>query len=82
MTNKFLADPSPQHRECGGPLGAYLEGLGVLLDAHGYARATEKEQLRFVAEFSRWLARRRLDVVQRGHPLPARDPPVSGVLQD
>ena len=62
MTNKFLADPSPQHRECGGPLGAYLEGLGVLLDAHGYARATEKEQLRFVAEFSRWLARRRLAI--------------------
>src|SRR3990172_8794612 len=62
MTNKFLAPPLAQHRRCAGPLGAYVEGFGALLDARGYARATEKEQLQFVAEFGRWLDRRRLGI--------------------
>ncbi len=62
MTNQLLADPMAQPRRCAGPLGAYLEGFGALLDARGYARATEKEQLHCVADFSRWLERRRLAV--------------------
>ena len=62
MTNKFLADPLAQHRRCAGPLGAYIEGFEALLGARGYARATEKEQLQFVADFSRWLDRRRLEI--------------------
>ncbi len=62
MTNKFLAAPLPQHRRCTGPFGAYIEGFRALLDARGYARATEKEQLQCVAAFSRWLARRRLAI--------------------
>lgn len=57
MTNKFVADPVVPSRLCEGPLGPYIEGFGALLDARGYAKATEKEQLQFVAEFSRWLAR-------------------------
>jgi len=62
MTNKFLADPVAQSRRCEGPLGACITGFGALLDARGYAKATEKEQLQFVADFSRWLDRRRLEV--------------------
>ena len=62
MTNEFRATPLAQHRRCAGPLGAYIAGLGALLDARGYARATEKQQLQCVAEFSRWLARRRLEI--------------------
>jgi hypothetical protein len=62
MTNEFLADPLAQHSRCAGPLGAYLEGFAALLGARGYARATEKEKLRVVADFSRWLDRWRLEI--------------------
>ncbi len=62
MTNKFLVDRLAQPRRCAGPLGTYLEGFGALLDARGYARATERQQLQCVADFSRWLDRRRLGV--------------------
>jgi len=62
MTNKLLADPWAQHRRCAGPLDAYLESFGVLLDGRGYARATEQQKLQLVAAFSRWLARRRLEI--------------------
>jgi site-specific recombinase XerD len=62
MTNTFRADPLAQPRPCAGPLGAYVAGFGALLDARGYARATAKEQRHFVAEFSGWLDRRRLEI--------------------
>ena len=62
MTNKFLADPLAQPRRCAGPLGASIEGFRALLDARGYARATQKQQRQCVAGFSRWLDRRRLEV--------------------
>lgn len=62
MTTTFRADPSAQPRWCAGPLGAYLESFGALLDAHGYARATEQPKLQLVATFSRWLARRGLAI--------------------
>jgi len=62
MTRKFLADPLAQPPRGTGPLGAYLEGFGTLLAARGYARTTQQEQRRCVADFSRWLARRRLEV--------------------
>jgi len=62
MTQTFPADPLAQPRRCPGPLGAYIGGVRALLDARGYARATEKEQLHCVADFSRWLERRRVAV--------------------
>jgi len=62
MINKCVADQVVPSRQCEGPLGAYIAGFGALLDARGYAKATEKQQLHFVADLSRWLARRRLDV--------------------
>lgn len=62
MTTTFRADPPAQHRWCAGPLGAYLESFRALLDARGYARATEQQKLQLVATFSRWLARRRLEI--------------------
>ena len=58
MTTTFRADPPAQHRWCAGPLGAYLGSFRALLDARGYARATEQQKLQLVATFSRWLARR------------------------
>jgi len=62
MMNKCAADEGVPSRQCEGPLAAYIAGFGALLDARGYAKATERQQLQFVADFSRWLARRRLDV--------------------
>jgi site-specific recombinase XerD len=62
MTTTFFAGPPAQPRWCAGPLGAYLESFGVLLDARGYASATEQQKLQLVATFSRWLARRGLEI--------------------
>lgn len=62
MTNKFLADALAQHCRCAGPLDPYIEGFGALLDARGYARATETQKLQLVADFSRWLDHRRLEI--------------------
>src|SRR3989442_6355584 len=62
MTNKFLADTLAQHCRCAGPLDPYIEGFGALLDARGYARATETQKLQLVADFSRWLDHRRLEI--------------------
>jgi len=62
MSTTFRADPPAQHRWCAGPLGGYLESFGTLLEARGYARATEQQKLQLVATFSRWLARRRLAI--------------------
>lgn len=62
MTNTCFADPVAPPRLCAGPLGAHMEGFRTLLDARGYAKATEKQQLQFVAEFSRWLEHRRLEI--------------------
>jgi site-specific recombinase XerD len=62
MTNNFPADPLAQHRRCAGPLGEYIEGFEALLGARGYARSTEKQKLRVVAGFSRWLDRGRLEI--------------------
>lgn len=59
-THKALANPLAQR--CQGPLGAYIEGFRALLDARGYASGTERQQLHFVADFSRWLERRQFEV--------------------
>src|SRR3989442_8404999 len=77
MTNKFLADALAQHCRCAGPLDPYIEGFGALLDARGYARATETQKLQLVADFSRWLDHRRLeigDVDERRGPEVVRTP--------
>ena len=60
MITKCVADWGVPSRQCEGPLAAYIAGFGALLDARGYANATEKPQLHVVADFSRWLAYRQL----------------------
>ena len=53
--------PGAPRRFCRGPLAAYIDGFATHLSEQGYARSTAKEQLRLVAQLSRWLERRRLE---------------------
>jgi integrase/recombinase XerD len=43
-----------------GPLGKYLDGFAAELHAEGYARRSSEVQIRLVADFNRWLAKRRI----------------------
>lgn len=44
-----------------GPLAPYVDSFAAQLLAQGYCRKSGRSQLRCLAEFSRWLKRRRLD---------------------
>jgi len=47
-----------------GPLGAYVDALAQRLDEEGYAKASARYALQLVADFGRWLRRRRIIAVQ------------------
>jgi site-specific recombinase XerD len=44
-----------------GPLGKYIDGYAAQLRAEGYAQHSAKLQIRLVADFSQWLAKRRIN---------------------
>lgn len=50
------------HRLCeqDGPLGPYIDTYAAEMRGEGYARQTSEVQIRLVADFSWWLARRRM----------------------
>ena len=52
------------HRLCeqGGPLGPYIECYAAEMSDKGYARHTRELQIRLVADFGRWLAKRQIQV--------------------
>ena len=50
------------HRLCeqDGPLGPYIDSYAAEMRDEGYARQTSEVQIRLVADFGRWLAKRRI----------------------
>src|SRR5215831_10289290 len=50
------------HRLCqqDGPLGPYIDPYEAEMRSEGYARQTREVQIRLVADFGRWLAKRRI----------------------
>lgn len=53
--------PTPERYKIG-PLGPYIDRLAVRLSELQYARETARHKIRVVADLSRWLDHRRLDV--------------------
>jgi len=60
MTDFPLARPLTRERCRSGPLGPHIDAFARQLQELGYARSTRREKLRLVADFSRWLQRRKL----------------------
>ena len=50
------------HRLCkqGGPLGPYIDSYAAEMRGAGYAQQTSEVQIRLVADFGRWLAKRQI----------------------
>jgi hypothetical protein len=50
------------HRLCkqDGPLGPYIDSYAAEMRGEGYAQQTSEVQIRLVADFGRWLAKRRI----------------------
>lgn len=63
MLEKFLVDPAVVERRRAGVLGPYLDSFIAAVSELGYARSTVRERLWVLAEFERWLKRRRLTPV-------------------
>ncbi|MHC4137780.1 MAG: site-specific integrase [Planctomycetota bacterium] len=60
MKDHFLSDPLATERWRVGPLAPHVDAFERRLQELGYARSTRREKLRLVAEFDRWLGRRKL----------------------
>lgn len=60
MTQHFFHDPRTIRRLHAGPLGEHIDALAAQLQEQGYARGSAQQQLRVVAELSRWLQRQGL----------------------
>lgn len=60
MTEQLFLGPLAGECSCPGPLASHIDSFARRLQELGYARTTEREKLRVVADFSRWLQRRKL----------------------
>jgi len=60
MTDRFVSDRLPTERWRAGLLVPHVDAFAKRLQELGYARSTRREKLRLVAEFDRWLGRRKL----------------------
>jgi site-specific recombinase XerD len=60
MTHHFFRDPRTVQRLHEGPLGPYLDAFAAEMHAEGYTQETAELQIRLVADFSHWLAKRRI----------------------
>ena len=58
--DQFYKDPRTPLRMRVGPLGAYVDALAQQLSEEGYAKASARYALQLVADFGRWLSRRRI----------------------
>ena len=61
-TNTIFKLPRVIRRRYKGPLGHHADAYEALLREYGYSKGSTYGHLRIVADFSRWLERRRLDV--------------------
>ena len=59
------------HRLCkqDGPLGPYIDSYAAEMRGEGYARQTREVQIRLVADFGRWLAKRGIQAQEITHEL-------------
>jgi site-specific recombinase XerD len=64
--NQFFKNPETRLRLHEGPLGKYIDGYAAELRAEGYAQQSAELQIRLVADFSQWLAKRRISAPQIG----------------
>ena len=55
MVHQFFTFIGTQERMHEGPLGCYVDDFAVLLHEQGYSRQFAACQIRWVADFSRWL---------------------------
>ena len=62
--NLFFKNPETLRRMQEGPLGKYMDNYAAELRAEGYAQQSAELQIRLVADFSRWLAKRRISAPQ------------------
>jgi site-specific recombinase XerD len=60
LMNLFFPNPRIYRRMHDGPLGPCVDSYAAELRAEGYARHSAIVQIRLVADFSRWLAKRRI----------------------
>jgi integrase/recombinase XerD len=58
--NLIFKDPETLQRMREGPLGPYVDSYAADMQQQGYASPTAEAQIRLVADFSRWLAKRQI----------------------
>jgi hypothetical protein len=61
-TSSIFRFSSAVRRQHEGPLGIHIDAYEALLGEQGYSRGSTYVHLHVVADLSRWLKRRRLDV--------------------
>ena len=64
--NQFFKNPETRLRLREGPLGKYIDGYAAEVRAEGYAQQSAELQIRLVADFNQWLAKRRISAPQIG----------------
>ena len=57
----FFPNPRIHRRMHDGPLGPYMDSYAAEVRAQGYARYSAILRIRLIADFSRWLAKRRIN---------------------
>ena len=65
--NLIFKNPKTLQRMYEGPLGPYMDSYAADMHQQGYATPTAESQIRLVADFSRWLARKRLPPQEINH---------------
>jgi len=83
MTTRLFTNPRSLQERCDGPLGPHIDAYAARLREQGYSYEAARNQLRVIADLSRWLQRRNLaatdvgpraiaryvqDCKRRGHP--------------
>lgn len=58
--NLIFKDPKTFQRMHEGPLGQYIDSYAAEMREQGYCEAAAESQIRLVADFSRWLAKREI----------------------
>jgi integrase/recombinase XerD len=59
--NQFFREPQTVLHMHEGPLGQYIDSYAAEIRAEGYAHGTAVLQIRLVADFSRWMVKRRIE---------------------
>ncbi|MGA2496768.1 MAG: hypothetical protein ABSH20_03460 [Tepidisphaeraceae bacterium] len=73
--NLVFPNPHVHRRLHDGPLGSYVDSYAAEIRAKGDARHSAMLQIGLIADFSRWLAKRRVNVhkMTAGHSRGSRD---------